>query len=76
MLQPIPYLSFDGNCADAMRFYERVLGGKIELMMRNADTPMAAQIPKDQANRIIHARLALPGGASLYAGDCPAQGSD
>ena len=24
----IPYLSFDGNCADAMRFYERALEGR------------------------------------------------
>ena len=73
MLQPIPYLSFNGNCADAMRFYERVLGGKLELLLRNADTPMAAQTPKEHADRIVHARLALPGGVSLYAGDCPPQ---
>jgi PhnB protein len=24
------YLFFDGNCAEAMRFYERALGGKLE----------------------------------------------
>jgi PhnB protein len=73
MLHPIPYLSFDGTCAEAMRFYERALGGKLELLMRNADSPFAAQTPKEHANRIIHARLALPGGGSLYAGDCPPQ---
>ena len=73
MLQPIPYLSFNGDCAEAMRFYERVLGGKLELLLRNADTPMAAQTPKEHADRIVHARLLLPGGASLYAGDCPPQ---
>jgi PhnB protein len=27
MPQPIPYLAFDGNCADAMRFYAKVLEG-------------------------------------------------
>ena len=26
------YLFFDGNCADAMRFYERTLGGKLSLV--------------------------------------------
>ena len=26
----IPYLAFNGNCADAMRFYERALEGKLE----------------------------------------------
>src|SRR5262252_10888312 len=69
---PIPYLAFNGNCADAMRFYERVLGGKIEMMMSGADSPMAAQIPKEFAQRILHARLALPDGGKLYAGDAPA----
>jgi PhnB protein len=29
MLHPIPYLSFNGNCAEAMRFYERALGGTL-----------------------------------------------
>jgi PhnB protein len=26
------YLFFDGTCADAMRFYERTLGGKLDLI--------------------------------------------
>jgi PhnB protein len=69
----VPYLGFNGNCADAMRFYERALDGKIELMMSGADSPMAAQMPKEFAHRIMHARLALPGGATLYAGDAPGQ---
>jgi PhnB protein len=69
----IPYLSFDGNCADAMRFYERALEGKLEAMMRVADSPMAAQAPNEFRHRIMHARLALPGGATLYAGDAMGQ---
>jgi PhnB protein len=73
MLHPIPYLSFNGNCTEAMRFYERALGGKLELLVRNADTPMAAQTPKEHLDRIMHARLSLPGGGELYAGDCPPQ---
>jgi len=73
MPQPIPYLAFNGNCAEAMRYYERALGGKLEILMSGADSPMAAQIPKESAHRIMHARLALPGGGYLYAGDCPEQ---
>jgi len=72
MPHPIPYLGFDGNCAEAVRFYERVLGGKLEVLMRGADSPMAAQMPKEFADRIMHARLVLPGGGVLYAGDAPA----
>ncbi len=73
MAHPIPYLSFNGNCADAMRFYERALGGKLEVLLKNSDSPYAAQTPKEHAARIMHARLALPGGGMLYAGDCPPQ---
>lgn len=70
-LQPIPYLSFDGNCAQAIHFYEKVLGGTIKSMMSGAQSPMAAQIPKEFADRILNAQLQLPGGSFLFAGDCP-----
>ena len=73
MPHPIPYLSFNGNCAEAMRFYERALGATLEVLVRNADSPMAAQSPKEHADRVMHARLALPAGGVLYAGDCPPQ---
>ncbi|HEY8020283.1 MAG TPA: VOC family protein, partial [Thermoanaerobaculia bacterium] len=33
------YLVFDGNCAEAMRFYERTLGGKLETLMTHAESP-------------------------------------
>src|SRR5688572_8935367 len=61
------YLTFDGNCADAMRFYERTLNGKLE-MMTHAQSPMAAQASPGNANRIMHARLVLDGGV-LMASD-------
>jgi PhnB protein len=71
MTQAIAYLGFDGTCAEAMRFYEKALHGTLEMMMSGADSPMAAHIPKESAHRILHARLALPGGGMLYAGDAP-----
>ena len=72
MTQAIAYLGFDGNCADAMRFYEKALRGKLEVMMSGADSPMKDEMPKEFAHRILHARLTLPGGGTLFAGDCPA----
>ena len=61
MTQLSSYLFFDGNCADAMRFYERTLGGKIEGMMTHAQAPDGAKSPPGNANRILHARLVLDG---------------
>jgi PhnB protein len=62
------YLFFDGNCADAMRFYERTLGGKITMSMTHAQSPMGAQASAGNANRIIHASLDIDGG-TLMASD-------
>ena len=58
-LQPIPYLAFDGNCAEAMRYYEKVLGGTITVMMTNGRSPAAEHFPKEFHDKIMHARLAL-----------------
>lgn len=72
MPHPTAYLAFDGNCAEAMRFYERALAGKLEVLMKNGESPMAAHFPAATRDRILHARLALPDGGVLMAGDCPA----
>lgn len=71
MPHPTAYLSFDGNCAEAMRFYERALRGKLEIMMTNGESPMAEHFPPATHGRMLHARLALPDGGLLMAGDCP-----
>jgi PhnB protein len=53
------YLIFNGNCAEAMRFYERTLGGKLELMMTARESPAADHVPAEFIDQIMHARLAL-----------------
>jgi PhnB protein len=68
MLQMEPYLFFDGNCAEAMRFYERALGGKIEMMMTIGEAPPSNQPPHGSKDRIMHARLVVDGRA-LMASD-------
>ena len=65
-----PYLSFNGNCADAFRFYEKVLGGKIMALMTWADTPMANEMPAEARSQIVHARLQV-GDNVLMGGDAP-----
>jgi PhnB protein len=68
-IQPIPYLSFDGNCAEAMKFYAEVFGGTSQVMMTAGDTPMAGETPPEMKDRIMNAQLQLPGGSWLYGGD-------
>jgi PhnB protein len=56
MLHATPFLLFDGNCAEAMTFYHRCLGGDLRLT-RLGETPMKAQFPPEKHNRIINAYL-------------------
>jgi len=59
------YLNFDGNCRQAMKFYERCLGGELHLM---PFSEVPGDHPKEAKDRIMHARLAK-GSASLMASD-------
>jgi PhnB protein len=56
MLQCIPFLLFDGNCAEAMTFYHHCLGGELTLT-KLGDTPMKEQFPPEKHGRIINAHL-------------------
>ena len=77
MLQLDTYLFFNGTCAEAMRFYERTLGGKLTLMT-NAQSPIADKLPPGSGDRILHARLELDGRtlmASDWSGSQPYPGT-
>ena len=68
------YLSFDGKCEEAFKYYASVLGGEILAMMRYADAPAEAgmrQTP-ETAGRIMHARLKV-GDRVLMGADAPPQ---
>jgi PhnB protein len=68
MSQLDAYLFFDGTCAEAMRFYERTLNGKLQMMLKNSEAPAAAQCPSGGADRIMHACVEV-GGRRLMASD-------
>jgi PhnB protein len=56
MLRITPFLLFDGNCADAMEFYQTCFGGSLSLT-RLADTLMKNGFPAEKHNRITNAHL-------------------
>jgi PhnB protein len=59
------YLFFDGNCAEAMRFYAGVFDGKIEMMQTYGESPGGGEVAPGKASRIMHARLVIEGRALL-----------
>jgi len=56
MLKVMPFLLFDGNCAEAMRFYQNCLGGELTLT-KLGGTPMKSQFTPEKYDRIINAHL-------------------
>lgn len=59
------YLTFDGNCRDAMEFYKKCLDAQLYLMPFS-EAP--GEVPEGAKDRIIHAKL-TKGAAVLMASD-------
>jgi PhnB protein len=64
------YLLFAGQCEEAFKFYEKLLGGKIEAMMTHESGPAASQVPPEWLKKILHARLAVADQV-IMASDAP-----
>jgi PhnB protein len=64
------YLSFNGQCEAAFKFYERVLGGKITFMTTWGESPMAKEVAPEMHDRIMHATVTV-GNFLLMGADSP-----
>lgn len=65
-----PYLSFNGTCAEAFKFYEQALGGQILFSMTWGEMPGADQFPAETHSRIMHINLKV-GEQSIMGADAP-----
>jgi PhnB protein len=52
-----PYLFFNGKCAEALKFYEKMLGAKVAVAMRFKDAPDPEACAAAPADNIMHAEL-------------------
>src|SRR5256885_8641372 len=55
-----PFLLFDGNCAEAMTFYQSCLNGELTIT-KIEDTPMKNHMPPQQHHKVAHAHLKSSG---------------
>jgi PhnB protein len=69
-MQVNTYLTFDGNCEAAFKFYEKVLGGNIVAMFPHKGTPAEGHVPPEWQDKIMHARMTV-GDTVLMASDAP-----
>jgi PhnB protein len=70
-MQVESYLFFDGRCEEAIEFYKKTLGAKVEMMMRFKDSPEPpnpGMTPPGSENKIMHASLHI-GDARVLASD-------
>ena len=69
-MQVNPYLHFDGNCEAALKFYQKVLGARIEAMVPYESGPADMPTPPDYKKKIMHAKVTVDGEV-LMGSDAP-----
>jgi PhnB protein len=60
MTQINSYLTFNGNCREAMTFYQDCLSGKL-IFQTIGESPMADQMPEEMKECILHSSLTTEG---------------
>jgi len=57
-----PYLFFNGRCEEAIEFYRRALGAKVDMMMRFKDSPEPpppGAAPPGSGDKVMHAQFSV-----------------
>lgn len=67
-MQVQPYLSFDGRCDEALDFYKKALGAKVDVLMRFKDAPDQSMITPESENKVMHASISV-GESTLMMSD-------
>lgn len=62
-----PYLTFSGQCREAMTYYQQCFGGDLQLQTV-AESPVASQCPPDISHHIMHSML-TNGNLTIMASD-------
>jgi len=67
-MQMAPYLSFKGDCEEAFRFYERLLGGRVGELFRYGGSPMEGEVQPGWSDKIMHGTVSI-GDQTLMGAD-------
>ncbi len=61
------YVNFAGSCAEAFRYYETHLGGKIGMVMTHGQSPDGSRTNPEWKDLVLHASITIAGTALLGA---------
>jgi len=67
-MQVQSYLFFDGRCDEALEFYKKAIGAKVEMLMRWKDSPDKSMCTPGNENKVMHSAFRV-GETSLMASD-------
>ena len=62
------YLSFDGNCEEAMLYYKSIFNGEFQAIMRYSDGPPEYSKPEIE-NKIMHVTMTFGSNCEIKASD-------
>ncbi len=63
-----PYLNFEGNAREAMEFYNKIFGGKLNISTFGES---GMSVSPDEKDQVMHAHFAADNGITLMASDIP-----
>jgi PhnB protein len=72
-MQVQPYLFLDGRCEEALDFYKKAIGAKVDNLMRWKDNPDPSMCNGPNKDKVMHAHVTI-GDATVLASDGRCEG--
>lgn len=69
-MQVNPYIHYSGNCEEALNFYAKAIGAKIDVIMHVKGSPAEEHLPPEMADKVLHAQFTIDGEV-VMASDAP-----
>ena len=63
-----PYLSFEGRCDEAVKFYQAALGAEVQMLMRFNEAPDQSMTPPGLGDKVMHVSMRI-GDSVVMASD-------
>ena len=58
-MQVQPYLNFDGRCDEALEFYQKAIGAKVNVVLRFKGAPDPSMITPGNENKVMHSAMQI-----------------
>ncbi|WP_246661029.1 MULTISPECIES: VOC family protein [unclassified Tardiphaga] len=63
-------MHYSGNCEEALNFYVKAIGAKIDVIMHVKGSPAEEHLPPEMADKVLHSQFTIDGEV-VMASDAP-----